>query len=115
MFSHIFIHLAAMANALMDSVEHEGIVNTIFNKLNPKFWSKRISCDHAIVIFKYKLDAWHIAKTLMVLFLCTGFSLVVKYEISLFPPWLNVILLGGNWILSFNLYYNKIFRKRGAK
>ncbi len=105
--SYVLIALAAILNALMDIVENENFRTSIFRNLNEKFWYKRESWKHARKIFGWKFDAWHVAKSGMIV--CMALA-VVLYT-GVFPWWVDFLIFGAIWVVSFNLFYNKIFRK----
>lgn len=106
----IFIALAAALNAVMDILENENFTSSVFRNLNPKFWYKRESWKYATKILGWKLDAWHIAKTLMVT--CIAFS-IPAYELFgriQIAWWVDVILAGFIWNIVFGIVY-KILKK----
>lgn len=108
--SAILLILAAMFNAVMDSVEYEtAFEKSIFSKLNPKWWCKSISWEYVkfLPLTKYRPDAWHLAKSSMVVFIVL--AVVVAAPVS--HPVPHFVLLGLIWNMSFNLFYNHIFRK----
>src|ERR1044072_4898033 len=94
MVSLIFFFLAGVFNAFMDSIEEGHFQNSIFSKLDPKFWYKWESWKWAKTIFGYRFDAWHIAKSLM----WTSVSLgAVMYGLNgpIFSPWpLDFLAIG---------------------
>jgi hypothetical protein len=77
MITLLFISLAAISNAFMDSVENEHFFDTRFRDLPQRFWYKRESWQFAKKVFKWKFDAWHTAKSLMVLMMVLA---VLTYE-----------------------------------
>lgn len=103
--------LAAILNAFMDTVEEENFSNSIFSKLNPKFWYKRESWKHVEPILGYRPDAWHLAKSLMIL--CLVASIILYREAPAFRVewWLDVIIAGIVWNFVFWLFYHKIFER----
>jgi len=101
--SVIFIILAAFFNAVMDKVENENFINSIFKNWNPKFWYKRISWQYATKIFGYKIDAWHLAKSCMIVCM----TLAIVNYIS-FIPIIDFFLLGIIWNISFNFFYKHL-------
>lgn len=105
-YRFIFVILAAICNALMDSVENEHFVVTKFRYLNRKFWYKRISWQYAKVVFKYKIDSWHLSKSLMLIFL--GIFCCFPAHINSF---INFAIFGICWLATFNLFYNHVFKK----
>jgi hypothetical protein len=110
LLSCLFIALAAVLNAVMDSVEYEtAFEKSIFNRYNPKWWCKSISWKYVkfIPFTKYRPDAWHLAKSGMIVFLLLA---VVVYTND-FIPFMDFVLLGLIWNMIFNLFYNKIFRR----
>lgn len=106
MFSFLFIFFAAILNALMDRVENENFLLSIFKNLNKNFWYKRVSWEFSKKVFGYKLDAWHISKSLMIIF----FALAIIFY-NPYIPVVDFIIFGIVWNLTFNLFYNHIFLK----
>lgn len=104
--SHIFVMIAAMFNAAMDRVENENFDQSIFRNMNKNFWYKRESWKSAKKYFGWKLDAWHIFKSAMIICLSIAFWLVCDNL-----GWLRIAFLGAEWILTFNLFYNHLFKK----
>lgn len=114
------VALMAFFNACMDAFENTPNFNkSIFRNLNKKFWCKDVSWEFAKKIFKYKLDAWHIAKSLFVI--CFAFSIVfvMLAGATLIPiplptwMWLSLIVvpaIGLIWNGAFYLFYNVLFR-----
>lgn len=103
--SPLFILLASICNALMDTVENENFYKSRFKGLNEKFWYKRESWKYAKRVFGWKLDIWHIFKSLMIIF--------IVLSIIFYKPFiliLDFIMLGIIWNIGFNTFYNKIFR-----
>lgn len=100
--SFIFVALAAFFNSIMDSIENEHIINTRF----PIRIGKRETWDKAKKVFNYKIDFWHLAKSLMVF--CLIFS-ILFYK-PMVNYWVDFLLLGYWWNLIFNLFYNRIWR-----
>jgi len=119
MISLIFFCLAAICNAVMDTlVHHFGI--SVFQKLNPQFWWPEISWKNKYVDFdpakghkKLMIDSfsdgWHVFKTLMIVFICLS---IVTYDFFNIPWWLMVIGYGTLWNIVFNLFYNHILIKK---
>jgi hypothetical protein len=102
--TYIFIALAAVCNALMDIVENENFHVSVFKNLNQKFWYKRESWKYAKQIGGYKVDAWHLAKSLMIILICGA---IVNY--NPFIPVIDFIILGTVWNLTFIIFY-KLFK-----
>jgi hypothetical protein len=101
--------IAGFLMAVMDSVENENISKTVFNKLNQKWWSKRESWKHVkfIPFTKYRLDAWHLAKSLLIL--CVGLTSVFFSSIT---PWwyIDVIIIASIITVSFVLFYDYLLK-----
>jgi len=105
--SYILICLAAICNAFMDKIENSiQFNNSIFRNLNPEFWCKTISAHSTkfIPFTKYRPDAWHLSKSLMVILFCTA---IVTYHS--FIPIIDFIIYGLLWNLIFNITY-KLFK-----
>jgi hypothetical protein len=96
----------------MDAFENENFSESIFKNLNPKFWYKRESWKYAYVLpGGYKLDAWHISKSLMVVCIIL---FAVFYAIHGEPYarfYINDFIFAGFiWNATFRLFYHWIFR-----
>lgn len=105
--SALYLVIAAILNAFMDRIENESFYESIFVNWNEKFWYKRTSCKYAKKIFSYKMDGWHIAKSLMIICILMCW---VNYK-EFYNWWVDVIMAGGLWIVTFNIFYNKLFKK----
>lgn len=121
--SYIFWCLAAVLNAMMDTIENEHFFISIFRNLNKNFWYKRHSWDKATQINSYKIDAWHLSKSIMVIWLA---ATVISFKPLEFYIWivdicftntfwqiffviaLHLFTLGALWNGIFNIMYNKI-------
>jgi len=104
---YILWFMAAVLNAVMDRTGDSVAFNkSIFNHLNPKFWSKEVSWQFAnkLPFTKFKLDAWHIAKSLMVI--CLAASLLLDGI-----KWWEFPILGIVWNVTFNTFYNHILKR----
>lgn len=101
------IAISAAFNAVMDRIENENFYNSVFRDMNERFWYKRISWQYAKKVFGYKIDAWHLAKSAMII--CFAFSL--KYAMYL-PFVVSFITVGVVWNVSFYLFYHKIFYRK---
>ena len=95
------IILAAFFNAVMDLLENENFNRSVFSKRNKRFWYKRESWQHATQILGYKIDGWHLAKSLMIISMAAA---IVLYK-NMFNPILDVAAIGLVWNVSFNTFY----------
>lgn len=103
---YIFWVLAAFFNAVMDSLENAPNYNeSIFRSLPKQFWLKEESWKYAKKILGYRCDAWHFAKSLMIICLA---ATVIFYN-PILRPWLNFVAFGLIWNISFTLFYHEIF------
>lgn len=109
---------AAFFNSCMDAFENTPNFNeSIFKGWDKRFWCKDVSWEYARVlsfripftkkrIGSYKLDAWHISKSLMVICFAVGTVVAV---ISKRPWHVDVVFLGVIWGVTFWVVYHKIF------
>lgn len=109
MISIITWCLAAVFNSLMDAVENENFYESRLKNWDQKFWYKRESWKHAKKIGSYRIDAWHLAKSCMII--CMALT-------AIFFDWpvkkwqdagLYLIVAGVSWNVVFWLFYHKIF------
>jgi hypothetical protein len=102
----IFIALSAFLNAVMDRVEYGVAFRvSIFRNLNPKFWQKDVSWEFAKKVFGWKFDAWHVAKSLMIISFTVG---IVLYK-PIFGI-IDILIFGAVWNIVFNVFYNNILK-----
>jgi hypothetical protein len=104
----VFIFLAGMFKAVADTLADHFYIS-VFKKKDPKFWDKSISWKYAkyLPLTKYKVDAWHLANTGMIVSICA--AIATKPDFSLHWAF-QFIAAGIIFNLSFNIFYNKILR-----
>ena len=104
----ILIVIAAIANACMDRVETFIHFNdSVFRKLNPRFYSKMDSSEHARKVLNYKIDFWHLCKSIMI---CSLLAIPFVHN-TLFHPLIDYVIFGLLYNITFELFYSKILRK----
>lgn len=108
MITLILISVAAFFKAVADKVDHH-FDTSIFKNLNPNFWDRDISSEKAKRIFNYKIDAWHLSQSAMIICMIVAWSLHNKSFIAWY--W-QVLIAGTVWNLVFNLFYNKILSRK---
>jgi hypothetical protein len=91
MYVYIIIALAAVFNAVMDLLENENFFESFFARFNQQFFYKRESWKYAKKILGYKVDGWHIAKSVAICLL-----LIPAAE-----NWIQWLALGLIWNLVF--------------
>ena len=103
MISYLFLILASIMNSVMDTLAHH-FSTSIFRNKNESFWNPNISWKYAkyIPLTNYKVDAWHIFKSLMIIFICL--AIVYSRGLNL----IDFIFLGIIWNFTFSLFYDKI-------
>jgi len=108
--------IAAACNSICDNLVHH-FFKSIFNnpkRFTPRFWNVDISNAKPIYFpySKYKIDAWHIFKSLMLTFLLLS---ILSFNTTNFTIGGLIVLFiayGFCWIITFNLMYNKILNKK---
>ena len=130
MISLLLVALAAACNAVMDVLSFH-YKQSIFTKSNPQWWNPAISWKNKYVSDTYSgvnisirrklyfgslfminypvflTDAWHFFKSLMIVLL--GFAIVLYNPVI--NVFVDIILVGLAWNLTFNVLYDKVFRK----
>ena len=107
MITVLMVALAAILNAAMDTLENENYHSSIFSKLDPAFWYKRESWKTAPRVFGWKFDAWHVAKSAMIVAL----AIAITAHKQVAPALLEILVLGAVWNLSFNTAYHLMKRR----
>ena len=130
-FSLIFITLAAICNAIMDTSVHH-YSTSVFKKLKPEFWNGEISWKSKYIngdfnkgrvkwIFNLDkpvqlTDAFHFFKMLMIIFICLSIMTFDKCasfigcEYQWYSFTIMLLIYGIIWNSTFSLFYNKILR-----
>ncbi len=105
MSGYLLIAAMAFLSACMDAFENENFFESIFKECNQRFWYKRESWKWAKKFFGYRLDAWHVCKSLLVI--CIALLPSSKFEGDW---WVIVLNIGVIWNLVFSLFYHWIFK-----
>jgi hypothetical protein len=108
----LFISLAGMFKAVADTLTHH-FDTSVFKNRERKWWDPVISWKYAKVLpwTKYKVDAWHVANSLQIICWCAAMAgMTYILHRASFPWWAIFIGSGLLFNISFNLFYNKIFR-----
>ena len=106
MLTYFLVIVAAFFNAVMDVLLWH-FDKSVFSKYNPKWWNPSISWQYVPLIFNWmRFDAWHIAKTAMLLCLMAAIHLY-----SSVLGWVDIFTLYLVWGITFELFYSKILRK----
>jgi len=100
--SSILIFFAAIFNAIMDKTKDTiQFKSSIFKNKSSKFWNDEAWKGKFLPLTKYKANAWHISKSLMLLCLFIAISKTI----------LEFAIISTVWLLVFNRFYNKILKK----
>lgn len=119
--SLIFFILAAICNAVMDTLSHH-YSTSVFTSYDPKYWNPKYSWKNKYVDWDggnrkmrpmfWILDAWHLFKSCMIVFLCL--SVVTFPMMYVVCPWwfgmaLYVGVYGLLWNITFSAFYHRFF------
>lgn len=127
--SIIFFTLAAICNAVMDVISfhyYDSIFNS--NAYDKYWWDPSISWMNKYPGMNFNkpvkkicfglfdkpfTDAWHTFKSLMIVFICMSFSCLLgtSIKLNIIEMILVFFLYGLLWNVTFNIYYNHIFKK----
>lgn len=135
MISLILVIIAAACNATMDNISHHGY-KSVFSKFAPEIWNPNESWNQKNLtsLPDWWSDMWHRFKTIMLICLIGAIS-ISFYDylegigvlgaliwktlglngLASYKCLLTVAIfvkLGGAWIITFNLFYNKILIKK---
>lgn len=103
----ILIFLAAVFNAVMDKTkDYIQYRTSLFYGLDERFWSDEKKTNF-IYGSKYKPNAWHLSKSAMLICL-----LAIPFVYKPFLGIFDYLIFGTEWILIFNLFYNKLLKRQ---
>jgi ABC-type antimicrobial peptide transport system permease subunit len=118
MIGFIFcVVISGALNAFMDKVENRIQYNSsVFRNWNAAFWCKEVSAHYVkfLPLTRYRPDAWHQAKSLMLLFLAFGMVFLWTAPMASTPIFMIIEvvgLFGISWLTGFNIAY-KLFQKK---
>lgn len=117
---------AAVLNAFMDRVSSTPQFNqSIFFKNDPSFWC--LQQARPKTVFGYKVDAWHLAKSTMLVllaaagsFLAAAYLAIHRVNPGLFSTFLqrliwffsSMVVSGAVWNIVMPNFYGKVFKQR---
>lgn len=107
MIAAILIILAAVFKSVADTCAHH-YDTSVFRRYPRKYWDAQVVIKSAPVIFNYPLDAWHISTSCMLL--C--FMLLAIFNDCSWAWYQQLAAGGGIFIVVFNTFYNKIWRRK---
>lgn len=109
MLSLSLVIFASISNACYETLDRH-FFESVFKKLNPKFWYMYESWKYAKKIFGYKIDGWHLFKSAMIV--------ALVFAIVLYKPiinwWADILIYGTTWNMTFGLFYSKLLRRNGT-
>lgn len=106
MISYILISFAAFFGAVMDVLLWR-FDKSIFSRYDAKWWNPTISWMYVKLTFNWmRFDAWHIAKTAMLLLIMAAI-----YCYSPLLGWLDILGLYFVWGVVFELFYSRLLLK----
>jgi hypothetical protein len=74
---------------------------------------KIISIDTRIAYPDFLTDAWHIHKSLMLIFLCAAVLLYHYYPLWKTDIWfVDLVIMGIAWDVTFNTFYNHLLKRK---
>lgn len=106
MITALLILLAAIFKAIADTLAHHFYTSVFLRWKDKPFWNPMHERNDAVPrVFKYPIDAWHLANSGMIVCFICAVPTVLHFA------WYWQILGGGLLFnLVFNLFYNKILR-----
>lgn len=109
MITIALIVISAILKAFADTLD-DHFDTSIFRRHNPMVWDANMSKVRKWWITNYKPDPWHFANSAIIICL---FSAILFNDIDTIGlPWyLDLLLLGVIYNVTFELFYSKIFRK----
>lgn len=103
--TYLLIIIAALLNAVMDRTENIVAFNrSIFSHMDKRFWCKEISWQYASKVFGWKADAWHIAKSAMIILL--ALAMIVFKSTGVW--FIDLLMIGVTWNMVFVFSYHKL-------
>jgi len=102
----LIVVLAAVCKAISDTLDHH-FDTSVFRDRPRRTWDPNQIHRSVKMIFGYPLDAWHIVNSIQI---CLWLTLPFVFRGFFGEPVADYILLGFAHLITFNTFYNKIFR-----
>lgn len=107
MLTILWLIVAAIFKAVADTLQHH-FSSSVFKSSNPNFWNPNESWKYARRVFSYPVDAWHLSNSFMIV----AFILAaISHHQVIMTWWVECLLDGIVFILVFNFFYNRVFRR----
>lgn len=105
--------LASIFKSVADTLAHH-FDTSVFKKLNPSFWDANNSKGIKIPLTQYKLDAWHLCNSGMIVCFIIGASFFKSFNLFGYSisGWIGVLFYGIVFNLVFGLFYTHILRRK---
>lgn len=105
----ICVACVAFFKAVSDTLVHH-FDTSVFKWLNRRFWDPAVSSAVApfLRFTRYKIDAWHISNSCMIVALCAAVAL----HRPVLAWWWEVGILGLWFNLVFNVFYDRLLRRK---
>jgi hypothetical protein len=121
--SSILIALAALCNAMMDTLSHHWYMFKWKDKVKKQWWNPKYSWQnkyfpkmHWYYKFVWTSDAWHLCKSSMIVLLCAALTINIGVEdIAIVAKFAIFAVYGTIWNMFFNIGYNKLFIDKNLK
>lgn len=112
MLNIIYPILVGFLMAVMDrTTEEVAFNNSVFRNLNRKWWLRSVSWEYVkfLPFTKYRPDAWHLAKTLLII----AISCMAVFSFKVFNSGILNIFLNASIITgSFVVFYDYILKRK---
>ena len=101
------IIFAAFFKAVADTLQHH-FETSIFRKKDVRWWNPAYSWKYVnfIPFTKYRLDAWHLTNSLMII----SFICLWVFGVHQFNWWIDLIAAGIIYNIAFSFFYDKVLR-----
>lgn len=112
MLNIIYPILVGLLIAVMDRTSEEvAYNNSVFRNLNRKWWLKSVSWEYVnfLPFTKYRPDAWHLTKSLLIIVI----SCMAVFPFKVFDSWiLNIFLNASIITATFVVFYDYILKRK---
>jgi hypothetical protein len=107
---YVLLAVAAMLSAVQDTIAHHYLDSIFIRFDEQRYWNLYLSNAKPIYLrgTRYKVDAWHNAKSLMIISISIAILLYKPLFHFKFHFFAELALMGIIWNAVFNIFYNRL-------
>lgn len=109
MESLILILFASFFNAVAERINGRHFIKSVFSKLTPCFWDRRVSAECTRKVCGYPFDAYFVCNLSMIVSVCIA---IIVYSPITHAPVIDFLVYVGVWTMNYETFFSLILRRK---